>query len=291
MEDNIVEKNYAEKASEKVKSIVAKLKEVTAMEAYKLTIIPNSQPDIFDSKFGGVPYWDRTKEYPVDSEGKKMMLLAQINFTKADLQDQRLPEQGILQFFIAKEDDVYGMDWDEADSQKNFRVIYHEQIDTSMTIEQVRALDIPIATSEDNDFSPVFKEAAVSITKATTYLGTEDYHFDAVFAEIVKELYGEDIKEQGFYSYLSEEDLDYVYDECSNAGHWILGYPYFTQSDPREYRENDDYSTLLFQMDSEMIEHEDYVLWGDCGVANFFINDEALKKKDFSKVMYNWDCC
>lgn len=285
-----MENKYAEKASEKVKKIVARMKEVTAMEAYKLTIIPNSQPDIFDNKFGGVPYWDMKKDYPVDCEGDKMMLLAQINFTKAALEDERLPQQGILQFFIATEDDVYGMDWDEADSQRNFRVVYHEQIDETITEEQVLALDIPVATSEDNEWTPVFKEAAVSITKTTTYLGTEDYHFESVFVEVVKQLYDEDIQEQGFYEYLSEEDRDYIFEECSNDGHWILGYPYFTQSDPREFREDDYYNTLLFQMDSDMIDHEDYVLWGDCGVANFFINDEALKKKDFSKVMYHWDC-
>lgn len=217
-----------------VKRIVAEIKKKTAMKAYKLSIEKDSKPDIFDSKFGGVPYWDMGKEYPLDSKGKKMMLLAQINFTKAGLEDERLPKQGILQFFIASEDDVYGMDWDQADSQKDFRVIYHETIDESITKEQVLQLDIPISTSE--------------------------------------------------------EDSDYLYDECNIQGHWILGYPFFTQYDPREGREDSYYNTLLFQMDSEMIDHEDYVLWGDCGVANFFINDEALGKLDFSKILYNWDC-
>lgn len=286
-----MEKKYTENASDKIKRIVARMKEITAMIAYKLTIVEDSKPNIFDSKFGGVPYWDLTKDYPIDSEGKKMMLLAQINFTKAALDDERLPKQGMLQFFFSAEDDVYGMDWEEPDSQKNFRVIYHEVIDTNVTQELVQALDIPIATSEDNEYTPVFKEVAVNITKTTTYLGTEDYHFDKVFAEVVKEIYGEDIQNQGFYSYLCEEDRDYLFDECSNDGHWILGYPYFTQSDPREYQEDNYYDALLFQMDSDMQNHEDYVLWGDCGVANFFINAEALKNRDFSKVMYNWDCC
>ena len=36
---------------------------------------------------------------------------------------------------------------------------------------------------------------------------------------------------------------------------------------------------------------KELVLWGDCCVANFFINREALKKRDFSRVCYNWDCC
>jgi len=25
-------------------------------------------------------------------------------------------------------------------------------------------------------------------------------------------------------------------------------------------------------------------------VGNFFINREALKRRDFSRVLYNWDC-
>lgn len=43
---------------------------------------------------------------------------------------------------------------------------------------------------------------------------------------------------------------------------------------------------LLFQLDTV----ED-IMWGDSGVANFFISRDALKNKDFSKVYYNWDCC
>ena len=38
---------------------------------------------------------------------------------------------------------------------------------------------------------------------------------------------------------------------------------------------------LLFQLDSEMLPRKqgggDLVLWGDCGVCNFFINREALR--------------
>ena len=33
------------------------------------------------------------------------------------------------------------------------------------------------------------------------------------------------------------------------------------------------------------------ILWGDCGVANFFISRTDLEKLDFSRVLYNWDCC
>ncbi len=35
---------------------------------------------------------------------------------------------------------------------------------------------------------------------------------------------------------------------------------------------------------------DDNIMRGDCGVANFFIHPQDLAKKDFSKVMYNWNC-
>lgn len=282
---------YEKNASDKIKKVVAAIKEKTAMTAYQLKIIKDSEPDIFDSKFGGVPYWDLSKEYPIDSYGNKMMLLAQINFTKEALADKRLPQQGMLQFFIINGDDLYGMDFEELDSQKDFRVIYHETVNMDVTKEQVLVLDIPIATDEDNEFSPLGKEAAIEFHKTTTYMGTEVVTFEKLFAQTLKELTGEDMGEMSTYSYLSKEDNDYLYDQLFNTGHWLLGYPFFTQYDPRDEETTAYYDTMLFQMDSEMAEGRDYVLWGDCGVGNFFINSEALKKKDFSKVMYSWDCC
>lgn len=29
----------------------------------------------------------------------------------------------------------------------------------------------------------------------------------------------------------------------------------------------------------------------NAGVANFFINQKDLEKRDFSRILYNWDCC
>lgn len=40
-------------------------------------------------------------------------------------------------------------------------------------------------------------------------------------------------------------------------------------------------------MDSDMTNE---IIWGDMGIANFFINQEDLAKLDFSNVFYNWDC-
>ena len=96
------------------------------------------------------------------------------------------------------------------------------------------------------------------------------------------------------YQLLDEEAYDNMLEELSNERHWLTGYPYFTQTDPREYEEKYQYyDTLLFQMDSDYGDDkgEDYIMWGDAGVANFFINQKDLEKRDFSRILYNWDCC
>lgn len=273
--------------SDKVKKIIEAIKERTRTTAYTLVIQKDSKPDLFDSKFGGVPYWDKTMEYPTDCAGEKLMLLAQINFDRAKV-DERLPQQGILQFFIL-DDEIYGADYDNQDVQEGFRVVYHESPDYTMTREQVLDMDIPVCTDEDIQ-TPIFKEAAVDIVAEEVYMGDNDLRFSDIFREVVKELYGEDIdsKRVWVWNYLGENDFNYLYDALKNEGHHMLGYPYFTQYDPRSSAAY--YDTLLLQIDSEIIDREDYVLWGDCGVANFFINSEALKKKDFRKVLYNWDC-
>ncbi len=283
--------NYSEQATEKMKRVVAAIKQKTAMPAYKVNILEDENATIFSSKFGGTPYWDLSKSYPVSVMGRKMMLLAQFNFSEVSPEDERLPKQGMLQFFIDSDDDLYGMDLDEPAAQKKFRIVYHEVIDETVTREQILALVIPVATDETMEYTPVFREVKVEICKTETYMGPGVYTFADLFCETVKEQTGEDISEDEMFEYIEENGSEYLYDELDNSGHWILGYPYFTQEDPRGYREDAPYyDTLLFQMDSEMRQRVDYVLWGDCGVANFFMNEAALKEKKFDKVMYNWDC-
>jgi uncharacterized protein YwqG len=39
-----------------------------------------------------------------------------------------------------------------------------------------------------------------------------------------------------------------------------------------------------------LVDSDNEIICGDVGVANFFIRPGDLAKKDFSQVMYNWDC-
>lgn len=273
-------------SKEQLEIFVEELKARTKQSAYSLVIQKDKKPELFDSKFGGVPYWDLSKDYPTDKNGNKLMLLAQINFDKADV-DNRLPQNGMLQFFIAHDDDLYGCDFDNPAVQDTFRVVYHDKINYEVSEDEIKALDLPPST--DDYLTPLCIECAVEIVKTEAYMDMCDYRFEDLQAEILKEKFGIDSDEASdlwecIYDCLTEKGIP-------SEGHKIFGYPFFTQTDPRDYNEDFQYyDTLLFQMDSETIEGKYYTLWGDCGVGNFFINHKDLENKDFSKVLYNWDC-
>lgn len=273
--------------SAKVKAIVAEVKRRTETPCWKLTLQPEGPCGLLDSKVGGLPYWDPALPYPTDSQGNKMTLLAQLNFAQLGT-EAPLPAQGLLQFFIGQ-DDVFGIDFDQPDSQKDFRVVYHPEPDPALTLEQIQALELPTHVEADL-CTPVIREAAFTAEKTVGYMGPGDCRFEALFREAVRAVTGEDIGEKNAYQYFDKADRDYFYDQLSAAGHRLLGYPFFTQYDPRE--PEGPYDTLLFQLDSDMAEdRKDLVLWGDCGVGNFFINREDLLCRDFSRILYNWDCC
>ena len=57
----------------------------TACEHYRLMLNEERVPAITDSKIGGKPYWPADKEYPVDEQGKPMLMLMQINCSESAL--------------------------------------------------------------------------------------------------------------------------------------------------------------------------------------------------------------
>ena len=42
------------------------------------------------------------------------------------------------------------------------------------------------------------------------------------------------------------------------------------------------------QIDSDL---DNDIMWGDMGIANFFITPEDLAAENFDNVLYTWDCC
>ncbi len=281
---------------ESLQKLADELRARTGVLAYRLYIEADRKPDIFDSKFGGLPYWDLSKDYPQDITGQPMQLLAQLNFSSLRV-GKPYPETGMLQFFIPQEDEMFGCRFEQI-GQGDFRIVYHPEIDGSVTREAVLALGAP---EKPCGQSPVFVERAVRVEPQLSCINDRAFSIEEVFRDAVKTVTGEDITGRYSYDYLDEDEYNDLFETLSdgsdgamNGGHWLLGWPSFTQEDPREPGGPlEEFDTLLLQIDSVYNEEErEYdVLWGDCGVANFFIRLEDLENCDFSRVLYNWDCC
>ncbi len=223
----------------------------------------------WESKFGGNPYLPLGYAYPQDLQGNPMRLLAQINF--AELPDIGVfPGQGILQFYISPNDDVCGLNFDQPTDQGNFRVIYLPEVikDYSKIMTDFSFL------SENDDYFPIGAEGGLQFEVKHAPVGTNDFQFEKFLNAAP-------------HNFFDDQTWDWYHDHYSSTGHKMAGYAYFTQSDPRE-SDYADYDLLLLQIDTD---DELNIMWGDCGVANFFIKAADLKRLDFTKVLYNWDCC
>lgn len=280
----------ANNISEKTIRIVEELKKRTAKEAYVVKYAVEEEMTLTGTKLGGVPYWDLKQDYPTNKKGEKLVLLAQINFeeekTKAPL-----PEKGILQFFIEDDEKDYlmGLNFRNRTMQNGFRVVYHPEIDETVTEDSVRALGIK--TCKDCDTSPVFKESVFHLTRKTNYLTLEYFPLtENEIEDILEKLYDEKVRYLYVDEYFTNEEREYMTKELGdNTTSNMLGYPFFTQDDPRD--SDSPFDTVLLQLDSVDDDNgNEIIMWGDVGIGNFFINLEDLKRCDFSKVFYTWDC-
>ncbi|MEG5161063.1 YwqG family protein [Microcoleus sp. AT3-A2] len=241
----------------------------------------NDDVNWWQSKFGGFPYLPKGFEYPKTCDGKYLFLLAQLNFDEIPPLDG-FPDRGILQFYIA-DDDLYGLNLDNSANADNhtiedqFKIIYFPQPDFKVENIITNYDFLPQPES-----FPVNGCCGLQFTKKYAPISTSDYQFTQILGSEIEELF-------------MNSEIEDEYREISHSfGHKIGGYPYFTQDDARKYSNTSEQKQkldiLLFQMDSDANETVD-IMWGDSGVGNFFIDESALRELDFSKVLYNWDCC
>ena len=268
--------------SDKIKELAEEIKKLSKTDNYSIKII-EEEPQLYESKIGGIPYWTPDLTYPLNSEGKKLFLLAQINFEQ-EKTESPLPNNGLLQFFTG-DDDEKGLNFDDMTKQENFRIVYHENIDYTITKESVKQFDI--SDLKNQEYFPICGEYKISLSKSVDYANPSDIRFNKFFSTAFKKIYGKELKEgENMFNVLNNEERAELEHEFETDGfkHKMLGYSYFIQEDPREDEKYADYDTLLLQIDSE----GEYTSW-DCGIGNFFINKKALFEKDFSKVLFYWD--
>ena len=144
-------------------------------------------------------------------------------------------------------------------------------------------------THADDEYAPywghpVSGEYAVSGSLQSQYLLHDSVEFE--------QHYGAPLYEWAQQQSLSDEAIEAIetiinHQQSSNH---LLGYPFFTQTDPRSYYAEKQADILLFQLDSAGHGNDVDIMWGDSGVGAFFINPDDLAAGHFEQSWLNWDC-
>ncbi len=270
-----------EKALAEIRAPLMEKLAATGRPVARITLERMTQDDALVSKLGGAPYWRADEELPRDAEGKPLVFLAQINFAEVPA-IPGYPREGMLRLFIA-DNATHGNEYDTP--------IDDERRPAKAT--GFRALFVPAPLEEDasrltgvvpspTDYMPHTPSQPARMRFA---LGEEEISIgDAQFIKRIGVDPLEVIEQHAARIGVDESTLGSKLFE-SGAGHKLGGYPYFTQTDPRGEETR---LRLFLQLDTD----DDHgLMWGDCGVANFFIATEDLARADFSRLVYNWDCC
>ena len=258
--------------------------EATIKPYLSLDLIPDENLTLWQSKFagrekspGGFPYLPKGFDYPQTSDGEYLLLLAQINF--AEIPDlEGFPKQGILQFYIADNDD-YGFSdhyYCELNSlQSNWRVLYFPE--PELNAENLRT---------DFDFLPEkywFEISELDIGKCSAIQWTKKYapiclEDDSAYNLLLPEI-GEAVpfEMEDLYEEFTEAYLETLDDDGWYCDFQMGGYSCYFSDDPRVgfSEEEDPFDTLLLKI--SLIES---------GLLFFYIQSSALAKCNFSKVLY-----
>lgn len=224
------------------------------------------------TKLGGNPYWPKDDEFPT-YKGHPMMLLAQLNFSELP-NLPGFPTTGLLQFFCGT--------WDESDRKDIVEVVYHEKL----LPESELLVDIPDSPLA-KEYPPIEKMYYVNAKVEETSMSNTDGKYSDIMTPIYNRVFNDDVKDiwtasSGTPNIANNILVDLIFkDNC--GGTRSGGNPYFVQQDYR----NDDDEVMLLQLDSEA-----GMMWGDCGIAQFFISKANLAAKKFNgNVMFTWSCC
>jgi uncharacterized protein YwqG/predicted nucleic acid-binding protein len=241
-----------------------------ALPAVELVPAPGLPVAAGGTRIGGPVWLPDGEAWPADARGVPLEFVAQVDFAELPpLPD--FPATGLLQFFVGR-DDVFGADFDEP-ARGTARVLWRPDALAGGRLH-------PHPTSGDDDLSPYERESArdagVPLTGRTaTHLpGRANWRID-------QHLEGQ-LRRPGIDRI---DDLLYAEGNETALVHHVGGHPVYTQDDFRRPGRYDDYDRTLLRLTSE-----GNLIWGDCGEAVFLVRRDDLLRRDFSSVVFWWDC-
>lgn len=269
-----------------INEVIEIIRNNNTQEYIRILAEANDETGVFSSKFGGIPYVTNDDSIPVDSDNNQLALLAQINCGELPENDL-YPKVGLLQFWIARSSD-FGLD-----NRNSYCIKYIPNIDESVSEKDILE-KYDILDEDSNEVHSPFKSknASFSLTfeKGTSTITSTDYRFEDIALSTIQDLFpNEQIND--LYDDLENDVYSTLFKAFEGVQHGIGAYPTFTQWDPRNPDDSNTYDVMLLQIESmwSTDSNEKEIMWGDSGVANFFIDSEKLKKLDFNDVLFNWD--
>jgi uncharacterized protein YwqG len=241
-----------------------------ALPAVELLPAPKRPVAAGGTRIGGPVWLPEGEAWPADPQGCPLEFVAQVDFGELPpLPD--FPTTGLLQFFVGR-DDRFGADLDDP-ARGTARVFWRPD-----GIEGGRLLPPPVVTAEDSHpwQRPAVREAGLSLTgrAAVHRAGGSDWRIEE--------------RLKGQHRRPGIEELDDLLDDDRGLPpqlHHVGGHPVFTQYDFRGPGQCDDYDRTLLRLTSDR-----NLIWGDCGEAVFLVRRDDLLKRDFSSVIFYWDC-
>jgi uncharacterized protein YwqG/predicted DNA-binding WGR domain protein len=247
----------------KAESIIAQLKMALRKDAlpyigFQMRKIRDENLKPWQSNIGFRAYWTLEMEIPKDKEDKEMLFFGQINLEELP-KLPGYPEKGLLLFFLPKHYSSF---------EKESRVIYVENI-----ISDISKLN-------DSSQLTCVTTGTYQIVSAPEIKLSYAYPPDRGFDPIMRQY---EVNEKKVMELVKEEITEW---KQENTGHRMGGYAFFAQEDPRRDKDYQDYLNL-FQIDEL---DDEIMLWGDSGIAHFLIHPNDLAQRDFSRVLFVWDC-
>jgi uncharacterized protein YwqG len=240
-----------------------------ALPAVELTPAPKRPATAGGTRIGG-PVWLRDGEdWPADADGAPLVFVAQVDFAELPpLPD--FPAAGLLQFFVGSMDS-FGAHLDDP-ARGGARVLWRPDALEGGILH-------PRPENRDDGF--VFERNDVR-TAGLSLAGQSAVHpLPATDWRIHERLEGQ-LRRPGI------EEIDDLLDGEDGAPprrHTVGGHPVFTQDDFRGPGRYDDFDRTLLHLTSD-----GNVMWGDMGEAAFLIRRRDLLNRDFSSVIFYWDC-
>ncbi len=272
---------------EDINIVIEEIKKNNSRECINIIIEENNSLNLTDSKFGGLPYISTDADTPKDSNDNQLALLAQINCS--DLPENDLyPKEGLLQFWISRNNE-FGLG-----NKKDYCVKYIKNIEDNITKKSILNKYKLLDEENSEEYSPFSKKNtsfALKFEKGISTITSTDFLFEDIALKTIHELFPDENIED-LYDDLERDVFDTLFKAFSGVDHAIGAYPTFTQWDPRNPEEKDAYGITLLQVEShwDNDSNSSGIMWGDSGVANFFINKEKLEHLNFEDVLFNWDC-